>query len=148
MGTNLRLPAGLVLAYVLGLGSVEAMPILDFARMNLDDQATFVTSMVEGSAKTLRSTGHADQAQKLVELFKNSTRQGGVNQLAMNLKTMAQANNLHATNPNNRIPDFEVEDAMQLTLRDNGIIVSAASLETITRDFHPMFPPRPHVDGP
>jgi hypothetical protein len=127
--------------------NARAMAILDFARMNLDDQATYVSSLVEGSAKMLRAQGHPDQAQKAIDLFKNSTRQGGVNQLAMNLKTMAQTNNLHATNPNNRIPDFEVEDAMQLTLRDNGIIVPASYLKAITRDFHPMFPPRPHTDG-
>ena len=147
MGPNLRLIALFALTYILGLGGARAMAILDFARMNLDDQATYVTSMVEGSAKMLRAQGHPDQAQQLVDLFKNSTRQGGVNQLAINLKTMAQANNVHATNPNNRIPDFEVEDAMALTLRDNNITVPATFLKTITRDFHPMFPPRPHTDG-
>jgi len=124
------------------------MAILDFVRMNDDDDATYVTSLVEGSAKMLRAQGHANQAEKVVALFKNSSKNGGVNQLALNLKMLAGQNNRNAINPNNRAPVYGVEDAMALTLKDNGIIVPASYLLTINKDFQPSGPPRQQPVGP
>jgi hypothetical protein len=147
MTNLLRLFAGMALALVLSCGSAKAMDILAFGRMNLDDQATYVTNMVEGSAKYLRANGHPDQAQKAIDLFKNSTPQGGVNQLAINLKNFQSENTRNQQNPNNRVPPYDVEAAMAETLRDNGINVPASYLKTITRGFQPFFPLRTHIGG-
>ena len=56
------------------------MAILDFVHMNDDDDATYVTALVEGAAKMLKANGQEDQARKAIALFKNSTKSGGVNQ--------------------------------------------------------------------
>lgn len=128
-------------------GTAKAMSILDFARMNLDDESTYVALLVEGTAKMLRAHGQADQARKAIALFKNSGKDGGVNQLAMNLKMLNGLNNRNAINPNNRAPVYEVEDAMELTLKDNRIMVPAGFLFTINRDFRPSGPPRSRITG-
>jgi hypothetical protein len=134
------LAAGILLAFVLSTGRAPAITILDFGRMNVDDQATYVTSLVEGSVKYLRANGHPDQAQKAVSLFKDSSKNGGVNQTAMTLKWMQSENTRHQQNPNNRVPDYDVEAAMQATLRHNGIDVPLKYLETVNRGFTPFYP--------
>jgi hypothetical protein len=66
-----------------------------------------------------------------------------VNQLAMNMNAMNGLNNRNAINPNNRAHVYEVEDAMALTLKENGIIVPAGYLLAINQNFQPVGPPRP-----
>jgi len=142
MKSKLWLAAGLFLVAPLGSGCAQAMSFEDFIRMNDDDDATYVAALVEGAAKMLRAKGQPDQAGKLVALFKDSGKQGGVNQLAQNMKTLNALNNRNAINPNNRAPVYEVENAMELTLKDNGIIVPASYLLSINRNFQPAGPPR------
>jgi hypothetical protein len=117
------LVAALLVALI--AGRANAMDILDFARMHLDDQATYVANLVESAAKSLRAHGHPDQADRVIALFHDSSRNGGVAQMAMNLGKLHGENDRAATNPNNRTPAYTVEDALVLTLRDNGINVSA-----------------------
>ncbi len=124
-----------------------AMPIEDFARLNDDDGATFVTLLVEGAAKNLKQQGKPDQAAKAINLFKDSSRQGGLNQFIMNLRAMNSMNTKNAINPNNRAPVLEVENAMSLTLKDNGMFVPASYLLTVSKDYHPAGPPRQRVPG-
>lgn len=143
MKSKICLAVGLLLLSALGSGCARAISFHDFIRMNDDDDATYVTAMVEGAAKMLRANGQPDQARKVVAFFKDSSKQGGVNQLAMNMKAMDGLNNRNAINPNNRAHVYEVEDAMELTLKDNGIIVPATYLLAINKDFHPVGPPRP-----
>ena len=142
MKSKVWLAAGLLLLSALGSGCARAISFHDFIRMNDDDDATYVTAMVEGAAKMLRANGQPDQARKLVAFFKDSSKQGGVNQLAMNMKAMNGLNNRNAINPNNRAHVYEVEDAMELTLKDNGIIVPASYLLAINQEFRPIGPPR------
>ncbi len=138
-----RLAVLLLLVGALGSGGARALSFHDFIRMNDDDDATYVTALVEGAAKMLRANGHPDQATKVVAFFKDSSKQGGVNQLAINMKAMNALNNRNAINPNNRAHVYEVEDAMELTLKDMGILVPAAYLLTINQNFQPAGPPRP-----
>jgi len=144
MKSKFCLVACLLILSALGSGCARAMTFEDFIRMNDDDDATYVTAMVEGVAKILRANGEPDQARKVIALFKDSSKQGGVNQLAMNMKAMNALNNRNAINPNNRAHVYEVEDAMERTLKDNGITVPASALLAINRDFRPVGPPRVH----
>jgi succinyl-CoA synthetase alpha subunit len=137
------LAASLLLLIALGSGRARALSFHDFIRMNDDDDATYITAMVEGAAKMLRANGQPDQARKVVAFFKDSSKQGGVNQLAMNMNPMNGLNNRNAINPNNRAHVYEVEDAMALTLKENGIIVPAGYLLAINQNFQPVGPPRP-----
>jgi hypothetical protein len=143
MKSKVCLAASVLLLSVLGSGCARALSFHDFIRMNDDDDATYVTAMVEGVAKMLRAKGQPDQARKLIAFFKDSSKQGGVNQLAMNMKAMNGLNNRNAINPNNRAHVYEVEDAMARTLKDNGIIVPAGYLLAINQNFQPVGPPRP-----
>jgi hypothetical protein len=142
MTSKVCLAAGLFLLSALGSGCARALSFHDFIRMNDDDDATYVTAMVEGAAKMLRANGQPDQARKLVAFFKDSGKQGGVNQLAMNMKMMNGLNNRNAINPNNRAHVYEVEDAMELTLKDNGFLVPACYLLAVNQNFRPIGPPR------
>jgi hypothetical protein len=143
MKSKVCLAAALLLLSTLGSSCARALSFHDFIRMNDDDDATYVTAMVEGAAKMLLAKEQPDQARKLIAFFKDSSKQGGVNQLAMNMKTMNGLNNRNAINPNNRAHVYEVEDAMERTLKDNGIIVPASYLLAINHDFQPVGPPRP-----
>jgi hypothetical protein len=142
-----RLAAAVLALILLGASHARAIAILDFGRLNVDDEATYVSNLVEGAAKYLRAHGHPEQAQKAIDLFKNSTKQGGVSQLAVNVKLLQDENTRNQQNPNNRVPVYDVETAMQQTLADNGIIVPVAYLKSINRGFQPFFPLRSHIGG-
>jgi hypothetical protein len=142
MKAKVWMAAGVLLLSAPGCGCVRAMSFHDFIRMNDDDDATYVTAMVEGAAKMLREKGEPDDARKVIAFFKDSSKEGGVNELAMNMKALNALNDRHAINPNNRAHVYEVEDAMELTLKDKGIIVPASYLLAINQNFEPAGPPR------
>jgi len=126
-------------------GDASAMTLDNFARLNMDDEATYVTLMVESSAKMLRQNGKPDQADKILAFFHDSTKNGGVSQLATNLKLANNTNNFNAINPNNRTAMLSVEDAMARTLKDNGIDVPVSFLLGVQKDFHPTGVRRPLI---
>jgi len=103
-----------------------------------------VTFLVEGTAKMLREHGEPDQANRTIALFQDTSKNGGVSQMASNIRELTTLNNRNATNPNSRAAVYGIEDALALTLRDANIIVSADYLLTIGKDFKPTGPPR-HV---
>jgi len=128
-----------------------AMTIHDFGKMNNDDEATFVTALVEGSAKMFKDAGQPDQAQKVIAFFKVTGKPGGVFKLAGQIKQAYAVNVKNGTNPNNRTPDLLVEDAMAATLKAEGFLVPASYLRSVGKDFHPFGPPRivtPSVNHP
>jgi hypothetical protein len=129
-------------------GTARAMQMHDFAKMNDDDEATYVALLVDGAAKTLRAHGHPDQAQKAIDLFKDTSKNSGTNQFAMKVKELNAKNNRNAINPNNRAPVYQIEDAMSQTLKDNEIIISTSELLAINHDFQPVGPPRSHLLSP
>lgn len=147
MRMTLRVAAAIVMANLLGAGRAPAMDILRFARLNLDDQATYVSQLVAASAGMLRTNGQPGQADKAIALFKDSTSHGGVSQLAENLKTLQAENIRNETNPNNRKPAYDVEAALQRTLRQNGVDVPLKFLEGVNRNFQPFYPLRAHANG-
>ena len=124
--------------------TVRAMSIHDFGKMNNDDDATYVALLVEASAEMLKAHGQPDQANKVIAFFKETGKFGGTQQFASNLQTMDALNKRNAINPNNRAPMYQVEDAMELTLKDKGIIVPASYLVTACKSFMPAGPPRGH----
>lgn len=121
-------------------GNAQAISVEKFVGLNNSDRASYVASLVEGAAAMLKAKGQPDQAQKAVDLFHDASPRGGVNQLALNLRQINETNNRNATNPNNRKKPFDIEDAMAMTLKQNGIIVTADYLRTLNRGFVPSFP--------
>ncbi len=145
MHLKARFAAAVMGLIFLGTGHAPAMDFLFFARMALDDQSDYVASLVVGSAKMLRTTGHADEAQKAIALFKDPSDRGGVHQLALNMRAMQAKNTLMQSAGNGRQASYDVEAAMQLTLRNNGVDVPLKYLETVNRKFTPSLPMRTHV---
>jgi hypothetical protein len=125
----------------------RAMSILDFGRMNNDDEATYVTLLVEGSANLLKAHGQPDQAQRLILFFKVPGKDGGVYHFGDHLREANAVNNRNAINPNNRAPVYRVEDAMASTLKDAGFNIPVTDLLAIGKDFRPSGLPRTHPAG-
>jgi hypothetical protein len=137
MKTRRFFPLVVILFGLFCRGIAPAMSIHDFAKMTVDDQATYVTALVEGSAKMLRTQGQPAQADKAIAFFKDSSKNGGVTQLASQLKQLNGLNKRNAINPNNKAHSYVVEDAMEAALKDEGIIVPLSYLLTINKDFTP-----------
>lgn len=148
-GMNLKPKLAVALIpFVLCLtGSAKAMSFEDFARLNDDDEAGYVAFLVESSAKILKTNGQAEQADKAISLFHDSSNSGGVHQLASNLKMLNALNKRNAINPNNRAPVYQVEDAMAATLKDAGILVPTSYLLTAGKNFRPTGLPRHHISS-
>ena len=129
----------------------NAMSIHDFGRMNDDDEATFVTLLVEGSAQYFKAQGQPDQASKVIAFFKTTGPDGGTYQFADQLKQAFAFNSRIETNPNNRVPERLVEDAMASTLKAQDLPVPTKYLLTVSQGFHAYGPPRsvaPSVNHP
>ena len=121
-------------------GTASAMSIYLFSKMKNPDRATYVDNMVEGAAKMLKDQGHTDQSQKVLDLFGDAGPNGGVSQFVTKLKDVDSDNRRNAINPNNRKPVLQVEDAMALMLKDNGVIVPVSFLLDINKHFTPAAP--------
>ena len=145
MNLKANLAVSLILLVSCLTGSAKAISIHDFGKMNIDDEATYVALLVEGSAQMLKANGQPDQARKAIAFFKDSSKDGGVQQLAAHLMVVDALNKRNAINPNNRAPVYQLEDAMEQTLKDEGIIVPVSYLLTINKDFKPSGPPRPRT---
>ena len=142
------LAAGVLALSLLSSSTTKAMSLTDFERLNDDDEASYVTFLVEGTEKMLRAREQPDLAERAIALFKDTSKYGGVSQLASNIREINGLNNRNATNPNNRAAVYGVEDAMAITLKDAGITVSADYLLSLGRDFKPTGPPRQMVLTP
>ncbi len=129
-----------MLALLTGPG--RAMSMLDFAKMNNDDEAGYLAVLIGAAAQTLKASGHPDQADKVLAMFHDSSSSGGLHQFAAHMKMLGSLNARNATNPNNRAHEYLVEDAMELTLKDAGFLVSAKSLLKAGEDFQPVGPQR------
>ena len=147
----MRLSIKLFLA-VISIGSIlsmnaSAMTLESFGRMNDDDEASYVALLIEASTQMLKAEGKPDQASRALAFFKQPGRDGGVQKFAAHLEAINGQNKRNQTNPNNRVPDLQVEDAMQKTLQEQGITVPAKYLLAAGKDFHPEGLPRQHILG-
>jgi len=125
----------------------KAMSIHDFGRMDTDDEASFVTFLVVGSANMFKAHGQPDQARKVIAFFKVTGKDGGTYRFADKLQEVDALNRRNVINPNNRAPEYQVEDAMAETLKDEGLIVPATYLLTISKSFQPSGLPRARTPG-
>ena len=112
-------------------------------RLNNDDEAGFIAFLVDASSKMLKAQGQPDQADKIIAFFNDSSKDGGVQQLASNLRMINTMNNRNSTNPNNRNPRLSGGRRHGTNLaKDHGIIVSAKFLLATGKQFQPSGPPR------
>jgi hypothetical protein len=128
--------------------AARGMSIHDFGRMNDDDEASYVTLLVEGSAHYYKVQGQPQQARQIIAFFKIPGKDGGVYKFADRLRETNAYNHAKAINPNNRAPELQVEDAMSRTLQDQGYLVPTAYLLTVGKDFSPDGLPRAQAPSP
>ena len=136
-GIKKYLASTVLSAALLFTSAANAMQIPQFDKMDHNDRSKYVTLLVEGAAKGLTDHGQTDQARKLINLFKDSSDKGGGYQFAKNLQIARDLNK--RADP--KQPPYEVENALEVTLKDNGIIVPVSFLLTLAKDFKPSSSP-------
>ena len=138
------LSAAILAAAVLLSGAAQAMEIEKFGRMAAQDQSDYLVVLVEGAQKVLIASGKKDLAGKVHDLF-TRTLPGdespvGVVMFESNL-ARARLADLRNLEKNPHAPRLEVEDAMAVTLKKNGIELPT-SFYTVASSFRPKLPPK------
>ncbi len=121
----------------------QAMEIRQFDKMADQDQGEYVGLLVEGAEQVLIDDGRTDLQQEAHKLF-STTLPGdkmtvGLGEFERNLALLRVADAENAQK-NPKDPRIEVEDAMSVTLKKNGIQLPD-SFYTIASGFKPKFPP-------
>jgi hypothetical protein len=125
-------------------GWLQAMEIWKFDKMAVADQGEYVGLLVGGAEKVLKDAGRPEDAAKVEKLF-STTLPGDQHTLGMVEfeRNLARARVADAEgvvkNPN--ALRIEVEDAMAVTLKKNGIELPDG-FYTVGKDFKPKHPPR------
>jgi hypothetical protein len=131
-------PAVGVLSMVLSWSTfVQTMPIPQFDQMDRYNRIMYETNLFEGAAAGLKANGQPDQAKKLRALFRTHGENGGVAQLEKNLQIARDMNKKNSADPNNKQAPYEVENAMLVTLQENGFSVPLTVLFAINKNFKP-----------
>ena len=109
-------------------GMGNAMPIPQYDGMDKHDQTRYVTLLIKGTHDHLSANGQSAQAERVLYLFENSSTKFGWPQFERNLHMARVLNAKHAADPNNKKAPYEVEQALSLTLQNNGILVPVTFL--------------------
>ena len=142
---NKYLAATFILSALLLTNAAEAMPIQQYDRMSVNDQADYTSLLVGGAEQVLKDSGRPDQAAQVEKLF-TTTVPGdqitvGMGELELNMSVVRQADadNL-VKNPNAK--PMQVEIAMVATLKNNGIILPKSFMH-VGDSFQPKDPLSP-----
>lgn len=125
-------------------GVAQAMPIQQFDKMAGDDQGEYVAELIVGAQQVLKDAGNPDLAARVHTLF--TTKKNPADQISLGIAEF-EANLARAREADERrvgkdphARRLEVEDAMIVTLRKNGIELPPSFL-TVASNFKPKFPP-------
>jgi hypothetical protein len=135
----------MMVSTVLLFGSAtQAMTIVQFDKMSDDDQDEYVADLVVGAIRVLDSAEQHDPSIKVHKLFTDikpgDKISDGMSDFAILLAKARVADDLRVQKePHAR--RLEVEDAMALTLRKNGVEVPD-SFFTVNASFRPKHPPK------
>jgi hypothetical protein len=140
-GIKKYLASTVLSAALLFTGAANAMQIPQYDKMAQSDKADYQVLLVDGAANALDGHGKHEQSQKLIALFLDKSDNGGFTQWAKNLQATRIINERNAKDPNNKQAPYEVEHALFLTLKDNGIIIPVSVLLALGKDFKPSSPP-------
>ena len=141
----MRTPTLAIISTALFLsGAAQAMEIEKFTKMAGPDQSDYIVVLIQGAQKVLIQTGRKDLADKVHKLF-TTTIPGddapiGSVEFESNL-ARARAADLRNLLKDPRAPRLEVEDAMAVTLKKNGIPLPT-TFYTVANDFRPKLPPK------
>ena len=140
-GIKKYLASTVLSAALLFTGAANAMQVPQYDQMVQNDKSRYVTLLVMGAAKALEAHGQPDQSKKLIVFFEDGSDNGGAHQFSKNLQVVRMINAKNATDPNNKQKPYEVEHALALTLKNNGILIPVDVLLAFGKDFQPSSPP-------
>jgi hypothetical protein len=131
-------------AAMLFTSAAQAMEIRQFDKMADQDQAEYVGLLVQGAEKVLIDEGRTDLQQQVHQLFSTmpsgDSMPLGMTEFERNLALARVADAKRVIrDPNAR--RLEVEDAMIVTMRKNGIELPPSFL-TVASNFKPKLPPQ------
>ena len=120
----------------------QAMPIEQFDKLAITDQGDYVALLLQGAQKILVDAGKGDQAVKLNRLF-SEVPPGNQMSIGM-LEFEANLANVRVLDAERYAKDhsvmrLEVEQAMALTIRRNGIVLTPAFMH-VADNFRPKLP--------
>jgi len=131
-------------AAILFAGAAQAMPIQQFDKMADRDQADYLNVLIYGAQRGLIDEGKADLAVKVDKLFTDvpagDKMSLGLNELESNLDR-ARVADIQRIQKNPEARQLEVEDAMIVTMRKNGIELPPSFL-SVAKNFKPKVPPQ------
>jgi hypothetical protein len=141
---NKFLVAAFMSAAMLLPNMVQAMEIQQFDKMASEDKGEYVSLLVGGAEQVLKDQGRVDLAAKVEQLF-TTTEPGDQHTLGM-VEFQLNLARARVTDAKNVAKDphaqrLEVEDAMAVTLKKNGIELPD-SFFTVASRFKPKFPPQ------
>lgn len=136
------LAAGVLSALLFG-SAAEAMQIPQYDRMDARDEGAFRAFLIRSAYNDLKARGQNDQAEKLLKLFEDKGANGGNKQFDKNLDMVRALNQRNAGDPNYKGQVYEVEHAMALTLKQDGIVVAVSTLLASGQAFKAEYPPQP-----
>jgi hypothetical protein len=138
-----NLAATFLSAAMLFTGVAQAMEIRQFDKMAGQDQDEFIAELVQGAEKVLTDEGKPGLAAQISHLFTtnapNSDISIGMSQFMVTLALARVADVKRIENDPN-VRRLEVEDAMIVTMRKNGIELPPNFL-TVASNFKPKLPP-------
>ncbi len=120
---------------------LHAMEIQRFDKMAGPDQKEYFLELLDGAQNVLREEGHADLAEKVAKLFTTNAPESnisiGMSQFFIAL-AKARVADLERLKKDSTAPRLEVEHAMILTLKKNGIELPKTFM-SVMKDFKPKF---------
>ena len=141
---NRFLAATLLSAAVLLPSMVQAMEIRQFDKMSDDDQDEYVAELIIGAQQVLKDAGKPGLAEQVHTLF--TTKKNPADEISLGMAEF-QANLARAREADERRIEkdpharrLEVEDAMIVTMRKNGIELPPSFL-TVASGFKPKHSP-------
>jgi hypothetical protein len=142
--TSKILAATVMSVAVLFTSAVQAMEIREFDKMAVADQGEYVGLLVGGAEKVLKDAGRPEDAAKVEKLF-STTLPGDQHTLGMveferNL-ALARVFDADRVLKDPNAPRLEVEHAMIVTLKNNGIVLPKSFI-TVGNNFKPKHRPQ------
>jgi hypothetical protein len=127
-----------------GAVTAQAMEIERFDKLAIPDQGDYVALLLQGAQKMLLDSGKHDQLAKLNRLF-TEVQPGdqmsiGMLQFEANLDK-ARLLDAERYAKDHKAVRLEVEHAMLVTLKRNGIVLTPAFMH-VADNFRPKLPPR------
>ena len=125
--------------------AAQAMEIQQFDKMAQDDRADYVSALIQGAEKVLTDEGRSDMAAKVSHLFTTNAPNGnvsiGMSQFMVTLAVL-RVKDAERVAKDPKAQRLEVEDAMALTLQQNGNGIELPdSFFTVASGFKPKHSP-------